>query len=68
MADTPCIALKKMVGREWRQGWWVGSITVSDTMAYCKNCCVWHTLSGMLSSTGLPRLFKNLKKQVFPVQ
>ena len=44
MADTPCIALKKMFGKEWRHGWWVGSITLSETMAYWKNCWVWHTL------------------------
>ena len=44
MAETPCIALKKMFGKEWRHGWWVGSITLSETMAYWKNCWVWHTL------------------------
>ena len=61
MADIPFMALKKMFGRELRQGWWVGSMTESDTIAYWKNCWVWQTLSGLDSSTGLPKLFKNLK-------
>ena len=41
------------LGREWRQGWWVGSITESDTMAYWKNCCVWHTWSTSRKEVGV---------------
>ena len=54
------MARKKMSGSEWRQGWCVGSITLSEEMAYWKNYCVWQIFSGLDSSTGLPRLLRNL--------